>query len=514
VYSQAQRGRIQAFTALRPHQWQAWHCLLAQLAALALEKSGKSELPNSAQGWSELLRHLTGQWPNDEPWHLVVDDWRQPAFLQMPTPAGSEKEYKQTVMASDQLDMLVTSKNHDLKTGAARQPQPDDWLFALVTLQTTEGFLGAGNYGISRMNGGFSSRCFVGLSPANGIGAHLIRDIHALLAIRSDVQQAYRPLYPNGSQGDGLIWLQEWDGKSSRSMSGLDPYYIDVCRRVRLQVSQDGTDSLLARVANSKKARIDAAALNGNTGDPWAPVQPGEDAKALTLDARGFHYKRIVELMLDNSWTHSPMSQPLPSEEGEELELVFSAFVRGQGKTEGLQQRRVPMGHNVEKIFGKNIETLGALAQEFIKEAEFIQKTLRNSVALISAGAPTAERGRVDLTAISDEDRSRAYRSSDQFDRYVDKWFFEPLWGCWVETDENQQVALRHQWRYQLLQYARKLLREATTSIPKNRHYRRALAQANRFFNAQIYSHMHFNSWLKDYENSPSASTNEGHASD
>jgi CRISPR system Cascade subunit CasA len=120
VYSQAQRGRIQAFTALRPHQWQAWHCLLAQLAALALEKSGKSELPNSAQGWSELLRHLTGQWPNDEPWHLVVDDWRQPAFLQMPTPAGSEKEYKQTVMASDQLDMLVTSKNHDLKTGAAR----------------------------------------------------------------------------------------------------------------------------------------------------------------------------------------------------------------------------------------------------------------------------------------------------------------------------------------------------------------------------------------------------------
>ena len=502
IYDFAQRDCIQGFNSLRPHQWQAWHCLLAQLAALALVKKGTSELPQTAEQWTELLRHMTVHWPDDEPWQLIVDDWQKPAFLQMPTPAGSEQEYKQTVTASDQLDMLVTSKNHDLKTAAAQQAQAEDWLFSLVTLQTTEGFLGAGNYGISRMNGGFSSRCFIGLAPAGGIGSHLIRDIEALLEKRTDIQDNYRHLYPEGANGDGLTWLQEWDGKTSRAMSGLDPYYIDVCRRVRLKASAGESGTLVAKVANSKKARLDAAAMNGNTGDPWAPVLIGDDAKALTLDARGFHYKRIVELLLSNTWLLPPMSQPRMNERGEEMEFIFCAFVRGQGKTEGLHQRRIPTGEAVKRLFGKNIEPLGALAKEFVAEAEFVQKTLRTSVGLISAGAPSGERGRVDLSAISDVDRTRAYRSSDQFDSYVDQHFFEPLWNYWSEAHEIRQEERRQQWRYELLQFARMLLQEAATSVPKNRFYRRAYAQANSFFNAQIYSSIHFSSWLRNYEHS------------
>ena len=61
--------------------------------------------------------------------------------------------------------MLVTSKNHDLKSAVAVQAGVDDWIFALITLQTMEGFGGAGNYGISRMNGGLGSRPAFSLVP-------------------------------------------------------------------------------------------------------------------------------------------------------------------------------------------------------------------------------------------------------------------------------------------------------------------------------------------------------------
>ena len=66
----------------------------------------------------------------------------------MQPPASSkerEKDYKNPVLTPDQLDMLVTSKNHDLKSTVAGQTNFNDWIFALVTLQTMEGFAGAGN---------------------------------------------------------------------------------------------------------------------------------------------------------------------------------------------------------------------------------------------------------------------------------------------------------------------------------------------------------------------------------
>ena len=109
------------------------------------------------QGTGEAL--IRGLMPDDLPWHLVVDDITKPAFMQAParSQAGA-KDYQNRVTTPDELDMLVTSKNHDLKSAVAQRASVDDWIFALITLQTMEGFGGAGNYGISRMNGGLGNR--------------------------------------------------------------------------------------------------------------------------------------------------------------------------------------------------------------------------------------------------------------------------------------------------------------------------------------------------------------------
>ena len=161
------RGEVASFPALRPHQRPAWHMFLVQLATLALSDAGAADLPEDEATWRAALRGLTADFPDDAPWHLVVEDRGKPAFLQPPDPGGLKWH---EVATPDALDMLITSRNHDLKREIAHDAAPQDWIFALVSVQTMEGFGGAGNYGVARMNGGSSSRVMIALAPVTGGG--------------------------------------------------------------------------------------------------------------------------------------------------------------------------------------------------------------------------------------------------------------------------------------------------------------------------------------------------------
>ena len=117
------RNEIASFPGLRPHQAPAWHMFRVQLAALALQRAGEEELSKDADHWAELLRALTPDFPGDEPWHLIVEDRAKPAFMQPSEP--EEIKYTGVVPAADQLDMLITAKNHDLKQAIAEMAEPD-----------------------------------------------------------------------------------------------------------------------------------------------------------------------------------------------------------------------------------------------------------------------------------------------------------------------------------------------------------------------------------------------------
>ena len=182
VYAALQTDRVADFPSLRPHQRHAWHAFLAQLAVIALDRTGSRSFPATSVAWEAALRALTPQYAADEPWTLIVEDPTLPAFMQCPAPNGLE-EYRKLVETPDDLDLLVSSKNHDVKQTVALNSAPEDWLFALVDLQTMAGVLGRGNYGIARMNGGFSSRPCLGLAPARvGIGGHVFHDVERMLA--------------------------------------------------------------------------------------------------------------------------------------------------------------------------------------------------------------------------------------------------------------------------------------------------------------------------------------------
>ena len=84
IYSALMRNEVESFPALRPHQRHPWHAFLVQLGAMAMHRAGVTEPPEDAAAWIRLLRGLTPDWPDDEPWSLVDDDITKPAFMQPP----------------------------------------------------------------------------------------------------------------------------------------------------------------------------------------------------------------------------------------------------------------------------------------------------------------------------------------------------------------------------------------------------------------------------------------------
>lgn len=114
------RDEVRSFPALRPHQRPAWHMFLVQLAARALWTAGREDLPKIEADWRDLLLALTAG--DAGPWALVGPD-DKPAFMQPPAPLGLNWKPVET---PDALDMLITSRNHDLKQQIARDASAED----------------------------------------------------------------------------------------------------------------------------------------------------------------------------------------------------------------------------------------------------------------------------------------------------------------------------------------------------------------------------------------------------
>ena len=464
VLAAAMRDDIASFTALRPYQRHAWHAFLAQLGTLALMRAGHSEPPDDEEVWRGLLRDLTPGHADDAPWCLLSPPDR-PALLQPPLPNANLSYLSNAFATPDALDMLVTSKNHDLKSGMMGAAEADDWLFALLTLQTMQGYSGATNYGISRMNRGHGNRPGLGLAPPGGPGAHLRRDIVRLLAMKGR-----SPLWTGYAEYDGLalVWLRLWDGTTSLSQSELDPLYIEICRRVRLVPEDDGRIS--ARMNGSKVPRI-APPQGGVTSDPWTPLRRDKEGwKALTVDARGFGYRPLVELIWPQQGKPSLLQVWSDDDAAEGLVLVARALVRGESKTEGYHERRVPLSRRVRRGIGtRATDPVAEAARERIKLAGEMNGALRFALLALFENGPEK---------VDSRNKSAASKKAEpflaRFERDVDLTFFEDLWRE-VEADDPEVArARRVEWVSFLLHLAEAITDEADRAAAKatRRRYR------------------------------------------
>lgn len=458
------------FAALQSHQLHAWHAFVVQLAALAAHGAASEDLAVDEDAWRERLRALTDG--RDEPWCLVVDDLAQPAFLQAPVPEATLDGFKRRFESPDRLDVLVTSKNHDVKLQRVRIAAPQHWVFALVMLQTYEGFLGVGNYGIARMNGGFASRPSLGAARSPALADRFARDVAVWTARRESLISlfGYAPL-----GGLGLLWCAPWDGKASLALGELDPCFIEVCRRLRL-VSRSGRIEGVG--TGSEAARVAAKTLHGNTGDIWTPVRKGDEGEALTVGGGGFTYSLLQDLLFETTFAGAA-AQALRPEDGDAAVIVARVLARGQGETNGLHERVLPLPPKARGWFAQPEARarLGVLAKRRVEQAGGVRlKVLRPSLcALIQAGAE-----KLDFTD------KRPDRWTAVLDGRVDAIFFEHLWEA-VDLDDNTADA---RWLDAVIQLARAVLTEAFDAVPLPSMRRfRAVAAAQRLFEGAARKH-------------------------
>jgi CRISPR system Cascade subunit CasA len=460
------RDDIQALPALRPHQRHALHMFLAQVGALALHRAKLAVPPMTEDAWRTLLLQLTPEHP-DTAWAMVVEDIRLPALLQPPAPEGSIAGFRNTVSTPDALDVLITAKNFDLKSAIATQAEPDDWLFALISLQTMEGYSGATRYGIARMKHGDASRAFLGLAPPGGIGAHVRRDMLAMLAGRDRLLELYTD-YPL-VDGIGLTWLEPWDGMASLGIDRLDLWFVEVCRRVRLCLRADG--SLTARTTGSAVARVDAKHRNGVTGDFWAPVNDAE-GKAFSPDVRGFSSRVLTRLLFvlqdQVNFRLPPSMAALPEDQA--MQVIARGVCRGQGKTEGFHERIIPFADSAlaELSSAEGRKRLGKLAEAQQREIEVISRALRLGCAIVAAGGGEAEKKHYE----------RAKSFLRRLDQECEADFFAALQDRLIHGDQAKAPYLRS-----LIAAAATLLKEAADTIPcASLHRHRARSDAERAF--------------------------------
>ncbi|HHO58148.1 MAG TPA: type I-E CRISPR-associated protein Cse1/CasA, partial [Oceanithermus profundus] len=334
---------------LQRHQADAFHVFLCYLAGAVLARAGEHDPIQDETFWREGLRALAGE-AGDDAWTLVVEDLARPAFMQPPIPPREHGKLKLKATTPDALDLLPTAKNHDVKQARAAHAHPDEWVYALVSLQTMSGFFGRGNQGISRMNSGFGNRPVVELVRSLDPAPRWRDAVPRLLRHRQEILEGSNP-WRFGPDGLVLVWLREWDGRTSLATGELDPCYVEVCRRIRLRAA-DG-DPMHAEALPADSPRIAARELNGVVGDAWLPVDvTGSEQTSLTVSPQGLTADLLRRLLFADGLQMTSLHRPGPDWQGP-LWLSVSVLVRGKGTTDGFHERELPIPAEARpRLFG------------------------------------------------------------------------------------------------------------------------------------------------------------------
>ncbi|AWV88249.1 type I-E CRISPR-associated protein Cse1/CasA [Bradymonas sediminis] len=439
---------IESFDALQIHQRQPWHSFLVQIAAMAMARHGLTEPPTDSEQWNSLLLELADGEPSA--WCLVVEDVSKPAFLQPPVPEGTLKKakYKLDIESPDDLDILITAKNHDIKRFRLVHPTVEHWLYALLTLQTMEGFLGRGNYGIARMNGGFGNRPLLGMTPGIGWGARFVRDVAVLAKARPKLTDDRYD-----ENGVALAWTLPWDGskKDALPLQDCDPYFIELCRRLRFLETAHGLECWRSNTNDYRVAGVKE--LNGLTGDPWTPVvRDKKEAKSLTVSENGFDYQMLNKILFSGDY-EKPATFNVEGIDGGVF-LVATTLVRGQGKTDGFHHRIVPMPPKINRLWSKPSarEKLGQRAEERVQIAATMRKQILypSLCALLQAGGSA----QIDYADVA--------TWMNAYEAEVDDVFFDALWES---VDLEPEVA-QFNWEETIYTIGRARLEAAIESCP------------------------------------------------
>ena len=420
------KDAIHDLPGVRWHQIQALHCFLVQLGVGALLHSGMVAIPTDARDWREILRALSD---DSGIWHLVQSDPTMPAFLQPPV-YDEERvvDYKRDVLTPDDLDLLYSTKAHDIKPTADIEGDPEHWIHALINLQTASHYAGGRLYGISRMPSGISGRISASFTPTMRFSGWVKRDMTVLLATAE--VPVISPIE------EFLIWPLPWHGLLDERLDPhrLHPMYIDVSRRVRL-FDTDGRIS--ARYATSGAARI---TVGGDVGDPWAPIDQTRD-RPFHLAEGGWTWFRMCRYLLDEKWRWPLLFSPQLSEldSSQAGYIVARGYSRVQGKIDGYYVYKIPVSASTISLLAteEGFDVFRQTVQMWQKATNDLRMTLR--------------------TAIGSQEYSVRYLNYAADG--LDPWIEERFWN-------RMQTVSLDDWKEELAETIRGHMAETLSSIP------------------------------------------------
>jgi len=465
-------GEPVTLSGLQRHQSDPVHVFLCYLAGAVLQRASRDETAQDEAFWRTGLVSLAAEQTThpEAAWQLIVEDPTRPAFLQAPSPSREDftAHFKLKAFAPDSVDVLQTAKNHDVKTARATKASAEDWVYALITSQTTSGYMGRGNYGVARMNSGQGSRVVVACNTPADRARRLREDVKRLLA--------HRPALLAGgwnydAHGIVLTWPVPWDRVQQLSLSSLDPFFIEVSRALRLVATADG---VVALGATSEKTRIAANEHKGVVGDPWIPVRVSDqEQKALTVPAAGFTPRLLRDVILGEGYRQAAM-QRMPNEVSSSGVIFHaSVLVGGQGKTDGFHSVDIPIPVKAATILsrgGLQRDVLLQMSEHGLGAAKDLQnKVLKPAVLSYLQGG-------VGIGEVKWDAREQTAWWEMILREYSRSWeaaFFPWLWGC---VDSEDKSDLRVRWLRTLADMGREQLKRAISTLPRRtgRRYRAA----------------------------------------
>jgi len=470
------RGEIASFPALRPHQRHVWHAFLVQLATLALLKGGRSELPEGEDDWRELIRGLTPDWPDDEPWSLVVEDVSKPALLQPPVPrqefAAWKKKEDNWCYTPDELDTAVTtSKAHDLKRAVQTNSDIDDWIYALISFHTQTHYGGRGWYGAARGPQGFLNRVFMALAPLKNAryidkSQHFKNDVRDCLTHFGEQDTAPFASDPRA----GITWLSHLDESDAIEISQLHPYFIEANRLCRL-IYLNGSICSVKKARDkprviSKHVRDSNPPISAIVTDPWTAIRSDTgDHLKLSFYQSTPDYKYVSDI-LDRSKYKLPICGSVETSDISYGALVVSGIARddrpGRGNSLGYHERVVPVPKPIKSILARHEgrDEVAVKARERVKALGELRGALRFGLMVLAQGGPDQ--------VVSNKPTTNSFIEPwlKRFEAEVDRDFFPDLWHELEQETAKARETAYLAWRRQRRDHAERLLDDAAVSLP------------------------------------------------
>ncbi|MCB9967244.1 MAG: hypothetical protein H6852_06365 [Geminicoccaceae bacterium] len=282
------------------------------------------------------------------------------------------------------------------------------------------------------------------------IGAHWRRDVEVMLRRRDWFFERIEEF--SEDDGAALLWCLPWDGERSLELRQLDPWFIEVCRRVRLYADCQGR--ITAKSVGSKSARIAAKDLRGNVSDPWIPINHEKDFAAYNSQPS---YQVVSEVLFDKKkWL-----RPLLLEWHDGIDKLpmwarFDVTVRGQGTTKGQHLREVPIDSQRRRAFlfdSVERDKIAQIAAGMVKDAGTLKSPILKTALL------TLVKGGVTNVRLDDRTADWIEQWLTSADKRIEEIFFERLFQC-RETGHDQL------WGVFLRRVASEIFEAAARTVP------------------------------------------------